>query len=179
MKTNILNKTTNVFAIACIIFLSATVNQVNAQELKSKYYYDHKDMPLAPSRTICKTDESGKNLELYAKYFFTYDDEGRVTEKVMHHWNKYSKSWKPVSIWQIKYGITNITVDYAAWNKKEKTYTLNKEKAIYQLNEGKVASYMNLKQNSKNDEWIVMKNNSKSGINLPESIEEYLLTEHP
>ena len=165
MKTNYLKKAVNVCMLVCVMCFVAPVNNVKSQE----YYYDSaREGSLMPTRTICKLDESGKYLVPHLKYFFTYDEDGRVVTKEAHRWNNDSKSWKQSYILNFSYEETHTTLDYAAWSNKEGTYDLNKERAVYTLQDENVVSYACFKQSKDNEEWILV-------ADIPEIKKEILL----
>ena len=153
-------------SVMCFV---ASVNNVKSQTTE-KYYYDSgRDVSLnEPTRTICKLDESGKYLVPHMKYFFTYDEAGRVVKKEAHRWNNDSKSWKQSYILNFSYEETHTTLDYAAWSNKEGTYAMNKERAVYTLQDEDVISYACFKQCKDNEEWILV-------ADIPEIKKEILL----
>ena len=165
MKTNYLKKAVNVCMLVCVMCFVAPVNNVKSQE----YYYDSaREGSLMPTRTICKLDESGKYLVPHLKYFFTYDEDGRVVTKEAHRWNNDSKSWTQSYMLNFSYEESGIELDYAAWSNKEDAYTLNKEKAIYTLYNENVVSYACFKQNQSDEEWVLV-------ADIPEVRQEILL----
>ena len=158
MKTNYLKKAVNVCMLVCVMCFAASVNNVKSQTLTQKYYYDsgRESSINAPTRTICKPDETGKYLVPHLKYFFTYDETGRVIKKEAHRWDSDSKSWKQSYLQNISYEETCITFDYAVWNKEEGAYASNKEKAIYTLHNEDIISYACYKQSKNDEEWVLV-----------------------
>ena len=169
MKTNDLKKAMNVCMLVCVMCFTASVNNSKAQTFTHKYYYDSsKESALKPTRTICKPDESGKYLVPHLKYFFTYDETGRVVKKEAHRWNKDTRSWIPGYEIKTSYEESCTTVIYAAWSDKEEDYVLNKEKAVYIMQFDEVVSYACYKQNKDNDTWDLV-------ADIPEIKREMLL----
>ena len=160
MKTNYLKKAVNVFMLVCVMCFVASVNNVKSQTLTQKYYYDSSRelSPNAPTRTICKPDESGKYLVPHMKYFFTFDESGRVVKKEAHRWNKNSKSWEQSYMLNISHEESCMTLDYATWNKEEAVYASNKERAVYTMQNEEVVSYAYFKQSQNDEEWILVAN---------------------
>ena len=158
MKTNNFKKAVNVCMLVCAMCFVASLNNVKSQTLSQKYYYDSSRelTPNAPARTICKPDESGKYLVPHLKYFFTYDDEGRVVKKEAHRWNKGSKSWTQSYILNISYEESCMTFDYAKWDKDELAYASNKERAVYTMQNEDVVSYAYFKLSQNEEEWILV-----------------------
>ena len=170
MKTNYLKRAMSVCMLVCAVCFLTSGKIVKPQTLTQKYYYDNsrEDVPNAPTRTVCKPDESGKYLVPHLKYFFTYDESGRVVKKETHRWDKRSKSWKQSNILNIAYKESCVTVDYAVWNIKEGTYASNKERAIYTLQNEDVVSYAYFKQSRSDEEWVLV-------ADIPEIKQEILL----
>jgi hypothetical protein len=158
MKTNYFKKAVNVCMLVCAMCFVASVNNVKSQTLAQKYYYDsNRELTLnAPTRTICKPDESGKYLVPHLKYFFTYDESGRVVKKEAHRWNSGSKSWEQSYILNISHEEACMTLDYAKWDKEELAYASNKERAVYTMQNEEVVSYAYFKQIQNDEEWILV-----------------------
>ena len=170
MKTNFLKRAINVCMLVCAVCFLTSGTVVKSQTFTENYYYDCiRDADLKqPTRTVCKLDESGKYLVPHVKYFFTYDNEGRVIKKEAHRWDKNSKSWKQKYILNIAYEEFAITMDYAAWDVNKVMYAKNKEKAIYSLEDGDIISYACYKQQNNNEEWMLV-------AETPEIQKDYLL----
>jgi len=168
MKTNFLKKAMSVCMLVCTMSFVAPVNNANSQTLKSKYYYDSSRDEANPTRMICVPDESGKYLVPHLKYYFTYNENGQVATKEVHKWNKASKSWEQKYIMNIAYEESAITMDYAAWDGNKAMYAINKEKAVYNLENGDVISYACYKQENNNEEWMLV-------AETPEIQKDYLL----
>ena len=169
MKTNYLKKAMNVCMLVCVMCFVASVNNVKSQTLTQKFYYDSsRETALKPTQTICKPDESGKYLVPHLKYYFSYDEAGRVVKKEAHRWNLESKSWNQSYVLNISYEKSCITVDYAAWNKKAKIYASNMERAIYTMHNEELVSYACFKHNHNNEEWVLV-------ADIPEIQQEILL----
>jgi len=157
MKTNKLKKAVNVCMLVCVMCFVASVNNVKSQTTDGFYYDSNRELaPNAPTRTICKLDESGKYLVPHLKYFFTFDDEGRVVKKEAHRWNKDSKSWTQSYILNISYEESCMTLDYATWNKEDLAYASNKERAVYTMQNEDVVSYAYFKLSQNEEEWILV-----------------------
>ena len=158
MKTNYLKKAMNVCMLVCAVCFLTSGNVVKSQTLTQKYYYDSsREAALnAPTRTICKPDKSGKYLVPHLKYFFTYDEDGRVVKKEAHRWNNDSKSWTQSYLLNISYEESCTTVDYASWSNKKADYTSDKERAVYTLYNEEIVSYACYKQSENNEEWILV-----------------------
>jgi hypothetical protein len=157
MKTNNFKKAVNVCMLVCAMCFVASVNNVKSQTTERFYYDSNRELtPNAPTRTICKLDESGKYLIPQLKYFFTYDAEGRVVKKEAHRWNKNSKSWTQSYVLNISYEESCMTLDYAKWNKEDEVYASNKERAVYTMLNEDVVSYAYFKQSQNEEEWILV-----------------------
>jgi len=163
MKTNFLKRAVNVCMLVCAVCLLTSGNVVKSQTFTGEYYYDCiRDADFSkPTQTVCKPDESGKYLVPHVKYFFTYDNEGRVIKKEAHLWDKKTKSWKQNYEMNVEYEDSYITLNYAVWDKKEKTYSLKKEKAIYTMRNDEIISYACYKNGSSEEEWLLV-------VNIPE-----------
>jgi len=157
MKTNNFKKAVNVCMLVCAMCFVASVNNVKSQTTDGFYYDSNRELtPNAPTRTICKLDESGKYLIPQLKYFFTYDAEGRVVKKEAYRWNKDSKSWAQSYMLNISYEEACMTLDYAKWDKDELAYASNKERAVYTMQNEDVVSYAYFKLSQNEEEWILV-----------------------
>ena len=157
MKTNYLKNAMNVCILVCAVCFLTSGNIVKSQTLKQKYYYDSsREDALKPTQTIYQPDQSGNYLVPHLKYYFTYDEAGRVVKKEAHRWNRESKSWKQSYMLNITYEESCITVDYAAWSKKEDIYALNRERAVYTLHNEALVAYACFKQSQYNGEWVLV-----------------------
>lgn len=158
METKSVKRTMNVCMIVCIMCLAA-VHFMSAQTSVPNYYYDHgRDVVLKPTQTICKLDDSGKYLVPHLKYFFTYDDEQRVITKEAHRWNADLQSWIPSFMLAFTYGDSFTTIDYASWDKQEKSYILYTEKAVYQMEDDAIVSYAYFKRDTIGENWMLVEN---------------------
>lgn len=176
MKTRILKGIISGCAFICLICSVAVISPVKAQDLTSKYYYDNNGVSSQPPcRTICKRDDSGQNIVPYLKCFFTYDDRGRVTTRKTHRWHAHSQSWKPAFSMVVKYDDSSVTVDYARWTKKEKEYTLKRERFIYNLDGSKIVSLSCFNRSPKSEEWILTTTIAELQMDLSQVFDGFLV----
>jgi hypothetical protein len=88
---------------------------------------------MAQSQTICIFDENTGYLSPNVKYFFSYDENGRVIEKKVHHWDKNKNAWVHSYLLKYTYQDDAVTIDFAAWNKRKGKYNDISERAIYKV----------------------------------------------
>ena len=179
MKTNFLKRAINVCMLVCAVCVLTSGNVLKSQTFTGEYYYDCiRDADFnEPTQTICKLDESGKYLVPHLKYFFTYDNEGRVIKKEAQRWDNKSKSWKESYEMNVEYEENYITLNYAVWDNKEETYSLKKERAIYTMRDNELISYACYKQGSGEKQWLLIATIHEMQMDPLFILKNYLLAE--
>ena len=169
MKNTILKRITVIALLASTIIFSGQAE--NKESQLAPFYSNCTGIKcLNPEQIICKPDESGKYLKAHRKYKFTYDSENRVIEKAAYKWNEHKQKWTPDYLQTFKYSENQIETEYSAWNKRSKSYTSAKEKAIYKTCDLGVIAYTSYKSNSSDNEWKLI-------TNLPEISPNKLIVE--
>lgn len=70
------------------------------------------------------------------RYTYTYDNENRVISKEAAKWDSVKGKFGLLNFkMNVEYSANEVTVDYARWNDRSKTYNSNVEKAVYALND--------------------------------------------
>jgi hypothetical protein len=125
MKASVFSKM--IGGLIALFACSLTLSAVTPKD----YMYDTKE---ENGKIISKTIFVQKNglLDKQLKYDFTYNEDGKVTEKKACRWNGSQDLWEP--FYQISYQYAedggHIRSVYSMWNKKTKDYSLNTQTIV-------------------------------------------------
>lgn len=120
MKANVLSKSILVIAFMCLC------NLVISAASPKEYLYDTKeDNGKIVSKVVFLNDNGLLNKEI--KYEFSYNDNGKVSEKKAYRWNKSREEWEPYYLTSYTYSTETgeINTVYGMWDKKKKDFSLN------------------------------------------------------
>ena len=131
------------------LFLCSTV--ANAQS-SSKYVYN-KD---GKTEFVYTVDETGRYLTPKLKYEYAKDDKNNSIQKKAYRRNAGERKWMPYYLTTLSEVGNDSVVEYAAWDSKSQTYSLNFQKAVYNKGlENDVLSYESYKWNRKIGNWEI------------------------
>lgn len=130
MKKSIKSVTMLVVSISMVAMLLCS-SVANAQT-GSKFIYDMKENV----STVYTLDESGKHLTPKLKYEYAKDENGNVLNKKAYRWNNEEKLWTPYYQVNFTEEGSKQTAEFAQWNDKEESFSLNKQKMIYNKGTG-------------------------------------------
>jgi hypothetical protein len=105
------------FAFVCSLNMMAVPPQ--------NYMYDTKE---ENGKLVSKTIFIQKDglLDKHLKYDFSYNDQGKVSEKFVYRWSNGINEWEPYFRISYQYNETGgISSEYGMWNKTTRDYTLN------------------------------------------------------
>ncbi|MDO4163023.1 MAG: DUF3836 domain-containing protein [Bacteroides sp.] len=131
MKTTVFFKALVVMAVVMVSGINFTASAANPTEYVKNEVMDGNRVA---QRTIYKNNEG--YLTRHLLYTFTYDDENRVTIKQASKWDSINEAWVPYFKMEVNYSADSVTVDYALWDARSKTYNLNEETMVYDLTDG-------------------------------------------
>lgn len=101
--------------------------------------------------------ESGKYLLKHLKYNFTYDAQGRISQKEVLKWNADSQNFEKQYVLNFTYSEREVTIEYLGWNAKSQDYSKAKEKAVYQISEeNNVLNYLSYEWSTKENDWSLI-----------------------
>lgn len=141
---------TLLFGVICFSGQAQKTNKL------APFYYDCTGAKcLNPTQTICKPDENGKYLKAHRKYYFTYDEQKRVTSKEAYKWNTETNTWIPDYKQTFIYSNNRMETLYAKWDQRKKAYNPIKEKAIYQIGASGITAYASYKKDSSSTGWTL------------------------
>ena len=131
MKTRNLKKC--IFAgILLIAFVS--ISLASEKWNHPKYFNDNDGAKaMAESQTICIYDDNTGYLVPNVKFFFSYDEKGRVIEKKVFNWDKNKSVWTNSYLLKYTYQDDAITIEFASWNKHKSKYDDFSERSIYKV----------------------------------------------
>ena len=130
MKTNLISE-----AVVMMVVVMASVMNFSVSASNPTQYVKNKEMTgeLMTAKTIFKNEDG--RLFRHLRYTYTYDNENRVISKEASKWDSVKEAWVPYFKMNVEYSANEVTVDYARWNDRSKTYNSNVEKAVYALND--------------------------------------------
>ena len=99
-----------------------------------KYFNDNDGAKaMAASQTICIYDENSGYLNPNVKFYFDYDESGRVIEKKVLTWDKSKSDWNHSYFLKYTYQEDAVIIEFAVWNKRKGKYDDFSEKTIYKV----------------------------------------------
>ena len=128
MKTNLFSK-----AVVMVAVVMASVMNFSASAMNPTEFVTNNEM----TGEVITAKNIYRNGHLYRhlRYTYTYDNENRVISKEAAKWDSVKEVWSPYFKMNVEYSANEVTVDYARWNDRSKTYNSNVEKAVYALND--------------------------------------------
>lgn len=130
MKTNLFSK-----AVVMVAVVMASVMNFSASAMNPTEFVTNNEMTgeLIAAKNIYRNEDG--HLYRHLRYTYTYDNENRVISKEAAKWDSVKEVWTPYFKMNVEYSANEVTVDYARWNDRSKTYNSNVEKAVYALND--------------------------------------------
>lgn len=131
------------------LFVCSSV--VNAQTSVSKFIYDKSEN----AETVYTLDKTGKFLTPKVKYEYDKEEKGKTVKKA-YRWNSSDRKWVPYYLITLLENTISSVVEYAAWDSKTETFSLNPQKTIYNKGlENDIISYIFYKWNPLDGSWEV------------------------
>lgn len=120
MKTTIVCK--SVLTLICAFVFGCAMQASSPKQ----YMYDTKEENGKITSKVIFLQEDGL-LNKQVKYEFSYNDQGKVSEKKAYRWDAGSEKWIPYYLISYTYDDAsgNIKTNYGMWNKKKKDFSLN------------------------------------------------------
>jgi len=145
MKENILFK---VVTLLTVYLFGITSVSLNAQTQRNA-----NNVSKVGAKTIYKTATD----QFKTKYEYYYDDQSRLIHKEAFCWKPLKQKWIPVYRVEHYYDEQTMTIEFACWNKKNNSYDLMKERAVYTMNEKEVSiNCLNYKWDPAIKDWKFM-----------------------
>ena len=125
MKASILSKSILVLAVMflCNLAMSAA--------LPREYMYDTKEENGKVISKVIFLNDNGL-LSKEFKYEFSYNENGKVSEKTAYRWNESKETWVPyyqtIYTYNVETGEINTT--YGMWDQKKKNFSLNVQNLV-------------------------------------------------
>lgn len=150
--------------LSVVIAMTSVVNAVSGNKV-NEFAYNSKENHLeqVESQTVFKVEDQ-KFLHNHLQYNFTYDHEGRVTKKEVMKWNEIMQVFEKQYCLNLSYAGNEVSIEYVAWNKKEKAYSDIKEKAVYQTGESNLR-YLGYEWNKKENKWNLITEHDTANLN--------------
>ena len=130
MKTNLFSK-----AVVMVAVVMSSVMNFSASAMNPTEFVTNNEMTgeVITAKNIYRNEDG--HLYRHLRYTYTYDNENRVISKEAAKWDSVKEVWTPYFKMNVEYSANEVTVDYARWNDRSKTYNSNVEKAVYALND--------------------------------------------
>ena len=125
MKASILSK--SILVLAVMFLCNLAMSAASPRE----YMYDTKEENgKIVSKVIFLNDNGLLSKEF--KYEFSYNENGKVSEKTAYRWNESKETWVPyyqtIYTYNVETGEINTT--YGMWNQKKKDFSLNVQNLV-------------------------------------------------
>lgn len=130
MKTNLFSKAVVMVAVVMASVMNFSVSAMNPTEFVTN---NEMTGEVITAKNIYRNEDG--HLYRHLRYTYTYDNENRVISKEAAKWDSVKEVWTPYFKMNVEYSANEVTVDYARWNDRSKTYNSNVEKAVYALND--------------------------------------------
>lgn len=125
MKASIFSK--SIFVLAALFICNLVMNAASPRE----YIYDTKEENgIIISKVIFLKNNGLLNKEV--KYEFSYNEEGKVSQKNAYRWDKNKDEWTPYYQTSYTYNAETgeINTVYGMWDKKTKEFNLNTQHLV-------------------------------------------------
>ena len=130
MKTNLFSKAVVMVAVVMASVMNFSVSAMNPTEFVTN---NEMTGEVITAKNIYRNEDG--HLYRHLRYTYTYDNENRVISKEAAKWDSVKEVWTPYFRMNVEYSANEVTVDYARWDDRSKTYNSNVEKAVYALND--------------------------------------------
>ena len=125
MKTSILSK--SILVLAVMFLCNLAMSAASPRE----YMYDTKEENGKVISKVIFLNDNGL-LSKEFKYEFSYNENGKVSEKTAYRWNESKETWVPyyqtIYTYNVETGEINTT--YGMWNQKKKDFSLNVQNLV-------------------------------------------------
>lgn len=107
-------------SILTVLFLLAGNIAIQAASAKT-YMYDTKEENGKVISKVVFVQENGL-LNREVMYEFSYNNDGKVSEKKAFRWNEKTNEWTPYYLMTYQYTDDTIQSEYKIWDKKKQSY---------------------------------------------------------
>ena len=144
----------NVIITAATVF-TMFLNSGKAIHAGGDYYYNAD----IQNSKVCMMDvyhqNGDKMLSRELEYHFTYDEQNRLISKEAYKWNPVTMDWNRYYCLVLNYTDDGYSIEMKKWNSNKKTYDTAKERSVYHIVNGDVASISNYKWNDKSHDFVL------------------------
>ncbi len=125
MKASILSK--SILVLAVMFLCNLAMSAASPRE----YMYDTKEENGKVISKVIFLNDNGL-LSKEFKYEFSYNENGKVSEKTAYRWNESKETWVPyyqtIYTYNVETGEINTT--YGMWDQKKKNFSLNVQNLV-------------------------------------------------
>ena len=134
--------------ITILTVLNMYINVLN--DCTSNFIYNA-DIENGKVNTMYVYEREGNYITPKLYHQFSYDEQGRLTEKTTFKWNSWNKNYQASHRLQMTYGTDGYELTHSIWGKKENDWKAMDEKTIYKCENGQLASveYLHINQQGK------------------------------
>lgn len=148
----------SVLTVVLVALVSVFVSSVNAQVLPEFLYNSYEENGKLLTKQVCKFDPSVSQHKRHLLYEYGYAETGALISCKAFRWNAETSSWENAYIKTYEFDTlsSTVTVNYAVWNKKDKSFDEPCQKAVYQVfGDNHLASYYQYEKETESNDWEI------------------------
>ena len=137
-----------------IITIATVLNMYlgSVQSNNVNYCYNA-DIENGTVKSMYVYDTSNESIANKLRYEFSYDNEGRLTEKKAYKWNALQRECRPYYRLQFDYTCVGYEVAYSKWDKAGNDWNEAMEKSIYTFEMDNLVSVNHMRRSSEHKEF--------------------------
>jgi len=138
----------------------ASAGLAGGEKSSPKFYYDNGGAKMmAESQTVCVSGENDLYLTPKIKYYFRYDESGRVTEKKALRWDAVKKGWSDDYLLRFTYKKESVAIELALWNESKGRYDDFSQRTIIEVDVNMLTAVSHYRKDSnKEHNWVLAYN---------------------
>ena len=113
-------------------------------------YYYNADLDNGIVKTMYVYEKTNDGLANYISYDFEYDEQGRLTDKTVNHWDCWKKCYTPSYKLHLDYSDDCYELTRSDWNERKHAWKPSAEKAVYHIEEDHLTSVEYLQRDADN-----------------------------
>jgi hypothetical protein len=156
-STSTSNKQKQQLKITIMDLLTITAATVFSMYLNAsstgKYYYNA-DIENNKVCSMTVYDKDGDYLDAKLKYEYLYDNEDRLTRKVVSRWNYSKDKWTNDCCYCYEYTDEGCTVERMKWDEKKHDFDIPLDKAVYSMLVDKVTAVAQYEWNNNGNDFV-------------------------
>lgn len=143
---------------------------LNLSSNSSSEYYYNADIENGVVNALYVFDDKNDYLTPTYAYQFTYDGQGRLSEKATYSWDKEKKTYEPSYKLQFDYNGMGYELSHCLWSKNTQSWQPANETMVYHLDNDQLRSVTHIQHEQQADQATI------SHLFVQDPYEDYLLT---